>query len=766
MPWTRLCWIVAVFVAALAVAACAPIQPPVTPPAGDEQPPVSGELPPAVEYNLGDAVIIQDRFPADSRFRAMPVRLNGIIAAPTTDRPAPVVLILHGTHPGCPEDEMGVDRWPCDPEVERANYRGFGDLVRDLAAQGYVALAININAENTFGFGEPVAGERLDQLVDLHLDALAEAAAGGANDFGIELAGRADMRRLAIFGHSRGGEAAVMLARAWATEESEHPHGPVDGLLLIAPAIVFGDPAGGAPAPMALVNAACDGDVTDQIGQIFFEGARLAPSQRSWATSVWLARANHNQFNTMLPGDPFGTPGRPDCDDLLDADAQRAFLASYAGDFLTAVFSSDPAQMRAALERMGIDAAAQAADTLYGEAAQAALLADTRHRLPLLTPDRADAFTTSPVDGVVTAEGITTLFCPDGYYTPTTDPELAGCHRAQVTVPGQPAHAVVNWEAPGGALRFELPMGVDNLLLFDTFSVRTAVDPLSPLNRAGAPQAFSVQVTDRSGATATVPVRPDEPALRYPAGVIEPDDLFGALFTGRVPLMPVRVPISAFTGVNLARVAEVALIFDQTARGSLFLADVELVRAPVSPRPTLSNPPSPELIAAAEAGDVEAMRQLANLYKPTEALGVQYGNLEQAVFWYRQACAAGYAVAQVDFYEFARTHAELHSDEFLDEALVCLEDAIRQGHRNAIIMGAFHAAFIAQDYKTGFFLYALFEGTEPDFADQRWSFADQLTQAEIDEAEEAAAAWRAENQIRDDKYFFAEVNSPFRQPAP
>ena len=121
MHRTRLCWIVAVFVAALAVAACAPIQPPVTPPASDAQSLVSGELPPAVEYNLGDAVLIQDRFPADSRFREMPVRLNGVIATPTTDRPAPVVLILHGTHPGCPETDHGLDRWPCDPEVERAN---------------------------------------------------------------------------------------------------------------------------------------------------------------------------------------------------------------------------------------------------------------------------------------------------------------------------------------------------------------------------------------------------------------------------------------------------------------------------------------------------------------------------------------------------------------------------------------------------------------------------------------------------------------------
>jgi hypothetical protein len=116
---------------------------------------------------------------------------------------------------------------------------------------------------------------------------------------------------------------------------------------------------------MALVNAACDGDVTDQSGQIFFEAARLAPAKK--LGGLRLARARQSQpLQHTLPGDPFGTPGRPDCDNLLDADAQRAFLTSYAGDFLTTVFSPDPAQVRAALERMGIDAAAPAADELYG----------------------------------------------------------------------------------------------------------------------------------------------------------------------------------------------------------------------------------------------------------------------------------------------------------------------------------------------------------------------------------------------------------------
>ena len=55
----------------LVLAACAAV-----PPAAPRQgvPPLA---PQAVEYNLGETTITQARFPEDSRFRNMPVRLNG-----------------------------------------------------------------------------------------------------------------------------------------------------------------------------------------------------------------------------------------------------------------------------------------------------------------------------------------------------------------------------------------------------------------------------------------------------------------------------------------------------------------------------------------------------------------------------------------------------------------------------------------------------------------------------------------------------------------
>lgn len=560
----------------------APAEPPTAaaPTSAPEPLPPSAGPAQAVEYNLGETTIVQERFPAGDRFRNMPVRLNGVIAAPTAgDGPFPVVVVIHGTHPGCPVDEMGVDRWPCAPEVEQRNYSGFAYLVEALAAQGYVALAPNFNAEHTFGFGEPVPGERLRQVFDLTLQALAEAVAGGANDFGVELAGRADLSRLALLGHSRGGEAAVALANDPELMAAGQGYGPVAGVLLIAGAANFLDPWASVSAPLATILSACDGDVLDQTGQFFFEGPRLAPDQTEWAASAWLERANHNSFNTILPADMISQSNRPDCETLLDGEAQRAWLVSYAGDFLTAVFAEDAAAVAAAKTRLGLDVTTPAPAELYGLPARVAYLAPAADRQTALLPADTEELTTHRLGGAVVAEGVTTHFCPKGFYSAWSLPGSEPCRRNYVTVPGQPAHAVVWWEQPGAAWRFELPEGAGDLSGYTTLSLCAAVDPASPLNAAGQPQAFSVQLIDRAGNRAVVQTRPDEPALSFPSGEMQDVSATSTgFFTGLVPLTTVRLPLSAFAGVALSDVAEIALLFDQTPSGALFVADLEWVR--------------------------------------------------------------------------------------------------------------------------------------------------------------------------------------------
>ena len=59
---------------------------------------------------------------------------------------------------------------------------------------------------------------------------------------------------------------------------------------------------------MAIVLPACDADVVNQEGQVFYEATRLEETH-DWATSCWLEHANHNGFNSLLPDDPFGLSG-------------------------------------------------------------------------------------------------------------------------------------------------------------------------------------------------------------------------------------------------------------------------------------------------------------------------------------------------------------------------------------------------------------------------------------------------------------------------
>jgi hypothetical protein len=137
---------------------------------------------------------------------------------------------------------------------------------------------------------------------------------------------------------------------------------------------------------------------------------------------------------------------------------------------------------------------------------------------------------------------------------------------------------VASWSQSGAALHFSMPEGSD-LSKFSSISLRAALDPLSPLNKAGAEQVFTIQLVDGKGNSASVHTRADEPALQFPLGVIEENDTFeGGWFTGRVPLTSIRLLLSDFTGVDLTSIREIVLLFDQTPSGSLFMCDLELLR--------------------------------------------------------------------------------------------------------------------------------------------------------------------------------------------
>ena len=93
-------------------------------------------------------------------------------------------------------------------------------------------------------------------------------------------------------------------------------------------------------------------------------------------------------------------------------------------------------------------------------------------------------------------------------------------------------------------------------------------DQLSPINQASD---LTVILTDGLGHSSGVTVGAHTGALFYPPGEVNP--------VPKLFLNTVRIPLAAFSGVNLADVRRVAFRFDQRSTGALLISDVAFADA-------------------------------------------------------------------------------------------------------------------------------------------------------------------------------------------
>ena len=526
-----------------------------------------------IPYDLGETSLLQDHFAEDSPFRNMPARLRGVIGVPAGEGTHPVVLILHGSHQIC----LGGEIWPCAPDEEQFNYTGFNYLVETLANAGYVALSIDVNAEYTFSFGEAPPTVRTTQLIDAHLKELIAANAGESDKFGVALKGRVDLSRMVWMGHSRGGDYANWIVRQQKLGEQASPvgYGPVQGVILMAPSVFSTDVLPTVDLPLAVILPACDSDVILLDGQRFYESARFDPLHTQMVTSIYLEGGNHENFNTIL--DTGNTlPDRPDCTagSALKPEAQQEFLARYTLEFLKWLYA-DSNQRSVAVQALGLDAGVALPTRLFDVPVQINTLFAPADRLNITLPESATELGVNLLGGEVQMTGVNTVFCPEGYYTPEMEPGTEACQRVYFNQPGYPQQFVLRWDAPGAVWRNVLPASASDLSGYKSLSLRVTLNPLSDLNPQSEMQAFSVALRDDNGAQASVIVSD----LPYPVGTRKPSDYFeGDSFNGNVHMKTIILPLADFSGIDLSKITEIALTFDQRDSGELFIADLALIR--------------------------------------------------------------------------------------------------------------------------------------------------------------------------------------------
>ncbi|MGH7577016.1 MAG: alpha/beta hydrolase family protein [Longimicrobiales bacterium] len=248
--------------------------------------------------------------------------LNGRVWYPDGAGPFPLVLIVHGNHN--PRDFS-------DP--------GYAYLGEHLSSHGYIVASLDMNFINGTGRENDARG----WFFLKHLEAWRtfNQTAGGP------FAGKVDLERVALIGHSRGGE-AVGHAAAF-NRLSRYPddakvtfdfHFGIRSIIAIAPVDGQYRPAERL-VPVEDVNylvfhGAHDGDVSAFMGVRQYQRVTFTDTLPRFKAAVYVYRANHGQWNSVWGRNDNGRRSSRilDLRTLMPAEDQRKFGKVYITAFL------------------------------------------------------------------------------------------------------------------------------------------------------------------------------------------------------------------------------------------------------------------------------------------------------------------------------------------------------------------------------------------------------------------------------------------------
>lgn len=475
-------------------------------------------------YDLGEGVLTQGK-------REIPYRMQGVIGVPEGED-CPVVILLHGAHPIRSAEENRYDL-------------GFSYLVDQLADAGYLALSMNVGINYSFENGEPSGCERTVQVVEQQSDLLRRAIEGETEIFPCDLKDKGDLDRVILVGHSRAGyDIFEVAARAEGLG--------VQGLVSAAPALVSPLSCELADVPVGIIIPQYDGDVISLDGGTLFDQLELAPQRSSGTDLIYLKNGNHGGFSTApVRPDPFAD--RETLPLVMEPERQQVFFSAYVLDFLESVLETGktPLEAEPTLEGM------------YGD-------------FPVML--RVDA-------------GGTVLYQASGDSVKAL--ETSGVAAEAENACSTLDHTAEAFRIPGSFLRYDLTR-----LSWDSAAASVRIPVSADLRQAAylqmdlaqdsgdqrnrrTDQSLTVTLRDAGGREASVKAEAGSPALAWQEGTVERIPVAGRedllQYSTFTPLGTLRLDMAAFSGVDLGRITQITLTFDQPS-GSIMLREIQTVK--------------------------------------------------------------------------------------------------------------------------------------------------------------------------------------------
>jgi hypothetical protein len=485
---------------------------------------------------------------------ALPI--NGLAWVPRGEGPFPLVLIVHGNH------AMGD-----------FSENGYAYLGEHFASRGFITVAVDEDFLNGSWASDWQGDEQLARawLLLLHVDQWRTWDADPRSPFHE----RVDLERVALVGHSRGGEAssvAAMLAGQATPPRAGMEPWPTD---LAFRAVVSIAPSDGqySPAPtldgvdFLTLQSGYDSDARAWSG--IRQYARTTPRVGGFKAAFWSYRSNHGQFNTVWGRSDHGPYGgaQLNLEPILPPAEQQDIARTAIGAFLEASLH-DQAGYRGLFQRPMAGRAWLPEDIYLVRSSE-----DPGVAVPLVVGGSQPA-----VDG--------TTVSTDGVAATSAMPV-----PMRALQPDQSLRAViVRWSAGDD----EASWGIDGLDAADLVpdvsgELRFALADGTPTDAGPAlPLAVTIEASDRDGTTVRIPMATFgalPPPL--PVQLAKHDGLMamsGIDLTLRSPaervLQTYAIPLRAFEAADPAFVAtdltSFRLRFDRAAAGAVWIADVAI----------------------------------------------------------------------------------------------------------------------------------------------------------------------------------------------
>lgn len=473
---------------------------------------------------------------------------NGKVYYPKTlpSGSLPLVVLVHGLYESRGTGAHGLPLPGVNPSRDNVlvgdSNTGYAYLAQRLASHGYVVTSLNVAK-----FELQHNSNSMSRFILEELKKWRSLNRSGTLADGTSLVGKINTNNIGLFGHSRGG--AGIHNAFFDNRSSDQPFG-IKALFSIAPTISKSHSLVSEDVALATLLPYEDGDVTTFIGANKFEQHRYS----SYSDAVYgkhtivAMNADHNGYNTVWL--------RPDRIPLLNSistlrSRQRADAISYFNAFFRVYLGNEKDLL----------------PYLTGEIPVSENEAHISYQPPASSRKVINSLndgwnqTVNTLTGAVSSSSLTVQTCG----------EVARCLKPS-SIEYDPYfsgnHLNLRWSRKGAWFINAVPAKDRDFRKFKSLQFRAG-----SLRGNSSPQDFDLQLIDTTGRSATVPVSSVSDALFSPTGATK-----GVI--PRVVLSSVNIPLSKFSGVNLASIASIKMVFNKANSGEIRLADLMLVSSP------------------------------------------------------------------------------------------------------------------------------------------------------------------------------------------